>query len=135
MALAPPAGGSMGPSCSVQLSFRADGHDGEVAMKLTREVDPSAVGPGVLSRRRLLQAGLLGGAMLAVEACVPPRASLRYGPLGWPDANGLQLAAGFSSRVVAREGDLVGGTSYRIVTSTDSEPASTPSTNAVTVIV
>ena len=82
-------------------------------MKLTREVDPSAVGPGVLSRRRLLQAGLLGGAMLAVEACAPPRASLRYGPLGWPDANGLQLAAGFSSRVVAREGDLVGGTSYQ----------------------
>ncbi|ACZ87181.1 alkaline phosphatase PhoX [Streptosporangium roseum] len=33
-----------------------------------------------------------------------------YGPLGEPDANGVALPAGFSSRVVARSGHSVGGT-------------------------
>ncbi|MEV6396723.1 alkaline phosphatase PhoX [Streptomyces sp. NPDC051907] len=35
-----------------------------------------------------------------------------YGALGSADANGIQLPAGFSSRVVARSGQTVGGTSY-----------------------
>jgi uncharacterized protein DUF839 len=66
-----------------------------------------------LSRRGLLKAGLLGGALVAIDACVPPGSgSTRYGPLGPPDANGLQLAPGFRSRVVARSGDPVGPNGY-----------------------
>jgi hypothetical protein len=75
---------------------------------------PSAVGGRTLTRRRLIQAGVLGGALLAVDACAPPGPPPgRYGPLGGPDGNGLQLPTGFSSRMVARSGDLVGGTSYQ----------------------
>ncbi|TMR98682.1 alkaline phosphatase PhoX [Nonomuraea basaltis] len=33
-----------------------------------------------------------------------------YGPLGAPDANGMALPAGFSGRIVARSGRIVGGT-------------------------
>ena len=36
-----------------------------------------------------------------------------YGPLGNADANGLRLPAGFTSRVIARAGSKVTGTSYR----------------------
>ena len=69
--------------------------------------------PGRLSRRSVLKAGLLGGALLAMDACVPPGSgSTRYRPLGPPDANGLQLAPGFSSRIVARTGDPVGPNGY-----------------------
>ncbi|MFK4689766.1 secreted PhoX family phosphatase [Streptomyces pristinaespiralis] len=35
-----------------------------------------------------------------------------YGALGPADANGIQLPAGFTSRVVARSGQRVGSTSY-----------------------
>jgi secreted PhoX family phosphatase len=35
-----------------------------------------------------------------------------YGPLGPPDANGLRLPAGFSSRLIARGGQPVAGTGY-----------------------
>lgn len=35
-----------------------------------------------------------------------------YGPLGAPDANGIRLPEGFASRVVARSGELVGGSAY-----------------------
>jgi secreted PhoX family phosphatase len=69
----------------------------------------------VLGRRRFLQAGLLGGALLAVDACVappPPRATPRYAPVGPPDANGLQLPPGYRSRVIARSGTVVPGTTY-----------------------
>ncbi|NUP01364.1 MAG: DUF839 domain-containing protein, partial [Nonomuraea sp.] len=33
-----------------------------------------------------------------------------YGPLGTPDANGMALPAGFTGRIVARSGRIVGGT-------------------------
>jgi hypothetical protein len=69
---------------------------------------PEDPAPIRLSRRSVLKAGLLGGALLAIDACVPPGGSTRYRPLGPPDANGLQLAPGFSSRIVARSGDPVG---------------------------
>ncbi|MGI9645351.1 MAG: alkaline phosphatase PhoX [Ilumatobacteraceae bacterium] len=36
----------------------------------------------------------------------------RYGPLRPPDANGIRLPAGFTSRVVARTGDPVGSTAH-----------------------
>jgi len=35
------------------------------------------------------------------------------GPLGAPDANGVRLPPGFTSRVIARTGQLVAGTTYR----------------------
>jgi len=41
---------------------------------------------------------------------VPPWAG--YGPLGPPDANGLRLPAGFTSRIVATTGQGVGSTGY-----------------------
>lgn len=37
-----------------------------------------------------------------------------YGPLGAPDANGIRLPKGFRSRLIARGGDLVPGTGYRL---------------------
>src|SRR6476661_5122072 len=57
---------------------------------------PEDHGAARLSRRTVLKAGLLGGALLAMDACVPPgTGSTRYRALGPPDANGLQLAPGF----------------------------------------
>src|SRR5262245_44788979 len=35
-----------------------------------------------------------------------------YGPLADADRNGIQLPAGFTSRVIARSGDVVGDTGY-----------------------
>jgi hypothetical protein len=70
-----------------------------------------------LTRRRLLARGaqaalglgLLGGGLPARTA----RAGADdFGPLQPPDANGLMLPPGFSSRVVAVTGTLVGGTGY-----------------------
>jgi secreted PhoX family phosphatase len=71
-----------------------------------------ADGPVRLSRRTVLKAGILGGALLAMEACAPPGASARFRPVGPPDANGLQLPPGFTARIVARTGDPVGATGY-----------------------
>ena len=69
-----------------------------------------------LSRRRLLQAGVLGGALLAVEATFARTgfaAAPRYGAIGAADSNGLQLPPGFKSRVVARTQTKVGNTAYK----------------------
>ena len=68
--------------------------------------------PGSLGRRDVLKAGLLAGLVAALQACGPPRLSTRYGRLGPPDANGLQLPAGYRSRIVARSGQRVGATQY-----------------------
>ena len=67
---------------------------------------------GSPGRRDVLRAGLLAGVVAALHACGPPRLSTRYGRLGPPDANGLQLPAGYRSRVVARTGQRVGTTPY-----------------------
>ena len=64
------------------------------------------------SRRDVLKAGVLVGLVAALQACGPPRSSTRYGPLGLPDANGLQLPSGYRSRIVARSGQRVGTTQY-----------------------
>jgi uncharacterized protein len=45
-------------------------------------------------------------------AAVPVAGDGPYGPLGGPDANGIQLPAGFASRVVARTGAPVAGTAH-----------------------
>lgn len=89
-----------------------------------------------LSRRNLLRVGGGAGFLAAtngwVTACVPdgdpppgtttttgPTSTTTttvtptgYGPLGAPDANGLRLPAGFSSRVIAESGQPVGSTGY-----------------------
>ena len=69
----------------------------------------------VLDRRRFLQAGILGGALLAADALFARRAAAvpRYGPVGPVDANGLQLPQGFASRIVARSNVVVSGTTYK----------------------
>lgn len=72
-------------------------------------------------RRELLTTGLTAGvtlafgpsfwrqALAAVPAVPGPGP---YGPLGEPDANGLRLPEGFSSRLVARGGEPVGASGY-----------------------
>lgn len=52
---------------------------------------------------------LMRGAAYAAPAQPGPSP---YGPLGAADANGIQLPSGFTSRVIARSGQRVAGTSY-----------------------
>ena len=72
-----------------------------------------------MERRSFLKAAVLTAGAVAVQ----PTFFLRgvnaacsgtspYGDLGLPDANGIRLPAGFSSRLLARAGDVVPGTSY-----------------------
>jgi len=68
-------------------------------------------------RRRAFLAGAAGIALgptfwrRALHADARAAAS-SYGPLGAPDANGLRMPPGFSSRLIARANRLVAGTSY-----------------------
>ncbi|MFF5255390.1 alkaline phosphatase PhoX [Streptomyces leeuwenhoekii] len=73
-----------------------------------------------MERRTLLRAAALGGSAAlggtlwrgaAYAAPAQPGAG-PYGPLGAPDANGIRLPSGFTSRVVARSRQTVPGTSY-----------------------
>jgi uncharacterized protein len=74
----------------------------------------------MLRRRDLIRTGLVAAGSFALgpefwsAALSAPAAEGRgpYGPLGEPDANGLRLPEGFSSRVVARANQPVPGTSY-----------------------
>lgn len=75
-----------------------------------------------MDRRQLMKAMAVSGIALAgapiLGACkaIPWDYGLAadpgYGPLGAPDANGLRLPAGFSSRVVATSKAVVPGTGY-----------------------
>jgi secreted PhoX family phosphatase len=71
-----------------------------------------------MERRDFLRATVLGGTAFTIGSAWPGmlQASAAgpgpYGPLGNPDANGLRLPAGFTSRVVATTGQTVPGTSY-----------------------
>ncbi|MER7458418.1 alkaline phosphatase PhoX [Micromonospora sp. NPDC126480] len=73
-----------------------------------------------MDRRTLLRAGVAGGAAAfagslwagaATAAPAQPGAS-PYGPLGAADARGIQLPAGFTSRIIARSRQAVTGTLY-----------------------
>jgi secreted PhoX family phosphatase len=84
--------------------------------------------PGILAavrRRDFLKVGVLAGTAFTVGPAWPRllQASAAgdgpYGPLGPADANGLQLPAGFSSRVVATTGQVVPGTGYTWHTNPD----------------
>ena len=72
-----------------------------------------------LTRRRLIQSGLIAAASAsfgpafwrnAFAATQPGPGP--YGPLGAPDANGLMLPSGFSSRVIARGEQVMPGRGY-----------------------
>jgi hypothetical protein len=71
-------------------------------------------------RREFLQTAVLGGTAFTIGAAGWARVfggtaaavDSPYGPLLAPDANGLALPAGFSSRVVATTGQIVSGTAY-----------------------
>ena len=73
-----------------------------------------------MNRRDFLRRGLIGAATLTVSpgalrtAIAGPAVvgESPYGPLGEPDANGVRLPAGFTSRIVATSGALVGATGY-----------------------
>lgn len=84
--------------------------------------------PGPLSRRELLRllfwsAGAVGvGGLARASGAAPdplqpaPAVGSRFarlGPLQAPDANGLRLPAGVSSRVIAAAGETVGASDYR----------------------
>ncbi|MFF5175066.1 alkaline phosphatase PhoX [Micromonospora sp. NPDC000089] len=73
-----------------------------------------------MDRRTVLRATVAGGAAAfagslwsgaALAAPAQPGTG-PYGPLGAADANGIQLPAGFTSRVIARSRQAVAGTSY-----------------------
>ncbi|MCL6733542.1 alkaline phosphatase PhoX [Streptomyces neyagawaensis] len=74
-----------------------------------------------MERRTLLRAAVLGGTSIAFGGTLWRGAAYAapaqpgagpYGALGAPDANGIRLPSGFTSRVVARSGQRVPGTSY-----------------------
>ncbi|WP_395571497.1 alkaline phosphatase PhoX [Streptomyces sp. BK79] len=73
-----------------------------------------------MERRTLLRTAIVGGSAVlggtlwrgAAYAAPAQPGSGPYGALGSPDANGIRLPAGFTSRVIARSGQKVAGTSY-----------------------
>jgi secreted PhoX family phosphatase len=70
-----------------------------------------------MERRDFIKGSLLSGGVLALGASWSMLSHARaeaspYGPLLAADANGLQLPAGFTSRVVATTGQTVPGTAY-----------------------
>ncbi|MFE9054456.1 alkaline phosphatase PhoX [Streptomyces mutabilis] len=73
-----------------------------------------------MERRTLLRTAVVGGSAVlggalwrgAAHAAPAQPGGGPYGALGAPDANGIRLPAGFTSRVIARSGQRVAGTSY-----------------------
>ncbi len=73
-----------------------------------------------MERRNLFRAGVVGAGAVAFSGALWSNAfsgpalpgPSPYGPPGPADGNGIQLPAGFTSRVIARSGQRVSGTSY-----------------------
>ncbi|MGW4688108.1 translocation protein TolB [Streptomyces sp. NPDC004244] len=75
-----------------------------------------------MKRRALLRAAAVAASVAGISRMLPSRTAQAatavqpgpspYGELLAPDANGLRLPAGFTSRVVARSGQAVAGTAY-----------------------
>jgi uncharacterized protein len=83
------------------------------------ETEADTGGRLLRTRRDLIRAGVgvagaftLGPAFWEALAAPAPAGPSPYGPLGAPDANGIRLPEGFSSRIVARANEPVEGTSY-----------------------
>ena len=82
-----------------------------------------------LTRRHLIQRGALATGAVALgpafwrrslsEAATPGAGP--YGALGPPDANGLRLPEGFTSRLIARGNEIVAGTTYRFPVQPDGQ--------------
>lgn len=77
--------------------------------------------PLSVERRTFLRAAVVGGSAAAFGGTLWRGAAYAapaqpgtgpYGSLGAPDARGIRLPAGFTSRVIARSGQTVAGTSY-----------------------
>ncbi len=84
-----------------------------------------------MDRRSFLRLGVLGAGSVALAprflGSALPRAWAAegaYGALQAADANGIQLPAGFTSRVVARSGQTVAGSGYVWHAAPDGAPAS-----------
>jgi secreted PhoX family phosphatase len=86
--------------------------------------------PRLLTRRSLLRTTALATGALALgptfwKRAVASAATVAQGPYGplaaTPDANGFLLPEGFTSRLVARAGEIVPGTSYRFPTAPDGQ--------------
>jgi hypothetical protein len=117
----------------------AAGHSGlfglEILVKLPSA--PSTLAPATAAdasatRRQFLRDSLLGAGLLSVGAgsawaqnlpavpanvqsdgmLQPIMAAANLGPLQAPDANGFRLPSGFTSRVIARSGQRVAGTTF-----------------------
>ncbi|GAB3167028.1 hypothetical protein GCM10027162_02390 [Streptomyces incanus] len=74
-----------------------------------------------MERRTFLRASAMGGAGAVLGGALWHSAAYAapaqpgtgpYGALGTADANGIRLPTGFTSRVIARSGQQVPGTSY-----------------------
>lgn len=72
-----------------------------------------------MDRRAFLRSTALGAGVLTLGPAfwrtaygAPAQPGVGYGPLGPPDANGIRLPSGFSSRVIAVSGQPVVGTGY-----------------------
>ena len=74
----------------------------------------------MLNRREFIRTGAIAAGTLSFNPAFLRGAFARqakpgpspYGALGAPDANGLRLPSGFTSRLIARGNELVSGTSY-----------------------
>jgi secreted PhoX family phosphatase len=74
-----------------------------------------------MDRRVLLRSSVIGAGAVALPfttwaaayGAPAQNAAGPYGALGAADANGVQLPAGFTSRIIARTGQVVAGTTYR----------------------
>jgi hypothetical protein len=86
------------------------GNEEDQVSGLTRR-DALRVGAGVAGGVAVT-AGLLGRALEAMAAPAVPGAG-PYGPLGPPDANGVRLPPGFTSRVIARVDQEIGPRPYK----------------------
>lgn len=75
---------------------------------------PATSRAALLDRRAVLRLGAAGllcaGVAPLLASCTVPSAN--YGPLLDPNADGLRLPAGFSSRIIATSGQLVAGTTF-----------------------
>ena len=69
---------------------------------------PATGSPSSTSTTSVTPTGTAG----SVPAGTAVRAAKGYGALGSPDANGLRLPAGFTSRIIATSGQPVAGTGY-----------------------